>query len=95
VCWKPQRERERERKHQRGVNIWSPRLGPCRDSVGMAEGPSIKAIDTGSVHRITSGQVVVDLQTAVKELVENSLDAGATTIGNFTVHCIPAAYESY
>ena len=64
-------------------------------TVGMAEAPSIKAIDTGSVHRITSGQVVVDLQTAVKELMENSLDAGATTIGNFTVHYIPATYGSY
>jgi hypothetical protein len=42
---------------------------------------SIKAIDGHSVHKITSGQVVVDLQTAVKELVENSLDAGATSIG--------------
>jgi len=42
---------------------------------------SIKAIDGSSVHKITSGQVVVDLQTAVKEMVENSLDAGATTIG--------------
>lgn len=41
----------------------------------------IKAIDVSSVHKITSGQVVVDLQTAVKEMVENSLDAGATTIG--------------
>ncbi|KZS95326.1 DNA mismatch repair protein MutL [Sistotremastrum niveocremeum HHB9708] len=41
---------------------------------------SIKALDSTSVHRITSGQVVVDLQTAVKELVENSLDAGATSI---------------
>ncbi|KAF6747529.1 hypothetical protein DFP72DRAFT_604810 [Ephemerocybe angulata] len=40
----------------------------------------IKAIDKSSVHRITSGQVVVDLQTAVKELVENSLDAGSTNI---------------
>lgn len=40
----------------------------------------IKAIDKASVHRITSGQVVVDLQTAVKELVENSLDAGATNL---------------
>lgn len=47
---------------------------------------SIKPIDTSSVHRITSGQVLVDLQTAVKELVENSLDAGATNIGMF--HCI-------
>lgn len=48
----------------------------------MASG-SIKAIDRSSVHRITSGQVVVDLQTAVKELIENSLDAGATNIGRW------------
>ncbi|WWC86301.1 uncharacterized protein L201_001174 [Kwoniella dendrophila CBS 6074] len=41
---------------------------------------SIKAIDTDSVHRIHSGQVVLDLQGAIKELVENSLDAGATVI---------------
>ena len=47
----------------------------------MASRGGIKAIDRGSVHHITSGQVVIDLQTAVKELVENSLDAGATNIG--------------
>ncbi|KAJ4468013.1 histidine kinase-like ATPase [Lentinula lateritia] len=41
---------------------------------------AIKAIEGSSVHRLTSGQVVIDLQTAVKELVENSLDAGATKI---------------
>ncbi|BGO92545.1 ATP-binding mismatch repair protein [Rhodotorula toruloides] len=38
------------------------------------------AIDKSSVHRLTSGQVVIDLQSAVKELVENALDAGATKI---------------
>ncbi|BGP33218.1 ATP-binding mismatch repair protein [Rhodotorula toruloides] len=38
------------------------------------------AIDKSSVHRLTSGQVVIDLQTAVKELVENALDAEATKI---------------
>ena len=41
---------------------------------------AIKAIDPSSVHRICSGQVIIDLSTAVKELIENSLDAGATTI---------------
>uniref|UniRef100_A0A8B9EXT1 Mismatch repair endonuclease PMS2 n=1 Tax=Amazona collaria TaxID=241587 RepID=A0A8B9EXT1_9PSIT len=41
---------------------------------------AIRAIDSKSVHRICSGQVVLNLGTAVKELVENSLDAGATNI---------------
>ncbi|TFK51203.1 DNA mismatch repair protein MutL [Heliocybe sulcata] len=45
-----------------------------------AENGSIRVIDSHSVHKITSGQVVIDLQTAVKELAENSLDAGATNI---------------
>lgn len=44
---------------------------------------SIVAIDKTSVHRICSGQVVLDLATAVKELIENSLDANATTIGEY------------
>ena len=47
----------------------------------MASPGSIQAIDRGSVHCICSGQVVLTLSTAVKELVENSLDAGATNIG--------------
>ncbi|KAH9837617.1 DNA mismatch repair protein MutL [Rhodofomes roseus] len=48
--------------------------------VERAARSKIKALDGGAVHKISSGQVVIDLQTAVKELVENSLDAGATSL---------------
>ncbi|KAI0067480.1 DNA mismatch repair protein MutL [Artomyces pyxidatus] len=41
---------------------------------------AVKPIDQHAIHQLTSGQVVIDLQTAVKELVENSLDAKATNI---------------
>lgn len=41
---------------------------------------AIKPIDARSVHQICSGQVVLSLSTAVKELIENSVDAGATSI---------------
>ncbi|KAJ1570058.1 Mismatch repair endonuclease pms2, partial [Nowakowskiella sp. JEL0078] len=40
----------------------------------------IERISQESVHRICSGQVILDLATATKELIENSLDAKATTI---------------
>uniref|UniRef100_A0A182WWZ3 MutL C-terminal dimerisation domain-containing protein n=1 Tax=Anopheles quadriannulatus TaxID=34691 RepID=A0A182WWZ3_ANOQN len=45
-----------------------------------AESSKINAIDKETVHRICSGQVVLNLAIAVKELVENALDAGATLI---------------
>lgn len=39
----------------------------------VMEQSNIKAIDKVSVAKICSGQVIQDLATAVKELVENSL----------------------
>lgn len=40
----------------------------------------IQAIENADIHKITSGQVIVDLRSAIKELLENSLDAKADKI---------------
>eukprot|EP00981_Chlorochromonas_danica_P001200 scaffold262_cov164-Ochromonas_danica.AAC.24 len=40
----------------------------------------IKSIDEKTIHQLCSSQVVIDLATSVKELVENALDANATII---------------
>ena len=46
----------------------------------------IKKIDKASIIQLCSSQVVIDLKSAVKELVENSLDAGAKNIGKDSIH---------
>ena len=40
----------------------------------------IKALEASTVRKINSGQVITDMKSVVKELVENSLDAGADYI---------------
>eukprot|EP00983_Pelagomonas_calceolata_P006050 200755-Pelagomonas_calceolata.AAC.4 len=40
----------------------------------------IQSISKHDTHRICSGQVILNLATAVKELLENALDAGATNV---------------
>ena len=42
----------------------------------------IRPIEKESVQRIVAGQAVSDLASAVKELVDNALDAGSTSINS-------------
>ncbi|KAJ2370656.1 ATP-binding mismatch repair protein [Coemansia sp. RSA 2610] len=41
---------------------------------------AMRPIDKDTVHRLCAGQVIVDLATSVKELLENSLDAESTHV---------------
>ena len=38
------------------------------------------AIDQASIHHLHSGQVILDLQGCLKELLENAYDSGATQV---------------
>lgn len=52
-------------------------------SQGGTENKAIQRLDKSSVHQIVASQVVIDLRGCIKELLDNSLDAGATSIGTF------------
>ena len=41
----------------------------------------LKKLSQDQAIKISSGQVIISLVSATKELIENSLDAGATYIG--------------
>jgi DNA mismatch repair protein PMS2 len=60
-----------------------PRPSSCPaepSTAAPAGGRRIATMGTGVVQRICSDQVIVDLPSALKELLENALDAGATRI---------------
>ncbi len=87
---KPSRDRIETRCQYLVIATWTlPKL------FGMVEGPPIKTIDTGSVHRITSNQVVVDLSTEVGNSWKIVSKLGVINIGHFTMNCISVTYESY
>ena len=57
-----------------------PNATPMRSNDTADTAAVIKPIARDVIHRICSGQVILDLSSCVKELIENALDAGATNI---------------
>ncbi|CAO1401645.1 unnamed protein product [Diamesa serratosioi] len=50
------------------------------DVATQSEAKNIKHVSKNTIHKICSSQVILNIGVAVKELVENSVDAGAKTI---------------
>lgn len=47
---------------------------------------SIRSIPVDDVRKICTGQVVINVAGVVKELIENSIDAGAKSVGELRLY---------
>lgn len=58
----------------------------CTNNEQQQQAGKINQIDKNSITRICSGQVILNLSSVVKELIENSLDSKASQISNISIY---------
>jgi DNA mismatch repair protein MLH1 len=56
-------------------------LQDCKQLNPRSEPREIKKLDESTINKIAAGEIVVSPSAALKELIENSIDAGSTQIG--------------
>jgi len=74
-----ERESKQQREHDTNSNINSNN-NSFKSNISSSSSSVIIPIAQSDIRRIVAGQAVSDIASAVKELVDNALDAGATNI---------------
>ena len=76
----PQLPRERLRPPRQAAAALAMELAQFAKRQRTDDGGRVQRISAQTVQRICSDQVIIDLQSALKELIENALDSGASKI---------------
>lgn len=55
----------------------------------------VSKLDVSVIEKVHTGQIVFNIAAACKELIENALDAGATSIGkcNFYIYKVKSTFR--